>query len=318
LPPISVEAPTVRMTFGVNTSPFAGREGQWGTSRKLKDRLERELERDVALRVEPTETADTFLVSGRGELHLAILIENMRREGYEFQVSAPEVILREDPDTGEMLEPFEELHVEVPEVYSGVAVEMLGQRKGQLTNMHKADNGIVYYTYLIPTRGLLGLRQSFLTATRGTGIMHTIFHDYLPYAGAMRSRGNGSLVAWEAGMSTAYALFNAQERGKLFITPGIDVYEGMIVGRAARDEDLTLSVTKKKHLTNHRAAGGDDLVHLDTPLIMSLDDAIDYISDDEFVEITPKNVRLRKRILNTEDRRSARKNKQNGNGASGS
>ncbi len=318
LPPISVEAPTVRMTFGVNTSPFAGREGQWGTSRKLKDRLERELERDVALLVGPTETADTFLVSGRGELHLAILIENMRREGYEFQVSAPEVILREDPVTGEMLEPFEELHVEVPEAYSGVAVEMLGQRKGQLTNMHKADNGIVYYTYLIPTRGLLGLRQSFLTATRGTGIMHTIFHDYLPYAGAMRSRGNGSLVAWEAGMSTAYALFNAQERGKLFITPGIDVYEGMIIGRAARDEDLTLSVTKKKHLTNHRAAGGDDLVHLDTPINMSLDDAIDYISDDEFVEITPKNVRLRKRILNTEDRRSARKNKQNGAGASGS
>jgi GTP-binding protein len=305
LPPISVEAPTVRMTFGVNTGPFSGREGQWCTSRKLKERLERELERDVALRVDPTDSADTFLVSGRGELHLAILIENMRREGYEFQVSAPEVILREDPDTGQVLEPVEELHVEVPEDYSGVVVEMLGTRKGQLTNMQRAENGIVYYTYLIPTRGLLGLRQAFLTATRGTGIMHTIFYDYLPHAGPIRQRTTGSLVAWENGLSTSYALFNAQERGRLFIGPGVDVYEGMIVGRASRDDDLTLSVTKKKHLTNHRAAGGDDLVHLDSPIMLSLDDAIDYIADDELVEVTPKSFRLRKRILNTEDRRSA-------------
>jgi GTP-binding protein len=317
LPPISVEAPTVRMTFGVNTSPFAGREGQWCTSRKLKDRLERELERDVALRVDPTDSADAFLVSGRGELHLAILIETMRREGYEFQVSAPEVILRTDPDTGETLEPVEELHVEVPEMYSGVAVEMLGQRRARLTNMHKEENGTVYYTYLIPTRGLLGLRQAFLTATRGTGILHTIFYDYEPYAGAIRQRTNGSLVAWEAGSSTAYALFNAQERGRLFITPGVDVYEGMVVGRSAREDDLTLSVTKKKHLTNHRAASGDDLVHLDTAINMSLDDAIDYISDDELVEVTPKSVRLRKRVLDTEERRSMKKNRQNGNGAVG-
>ena len=316
LPTISVEAPTVRMTFGVNTSPFAGREGQWGTSRKLKERLERELERDVALRVDPTDSADTFLVSGRGELHLAILIETMRREGYEFQVSAPEVILREDPNTGETLEPFEELHVEVPDAYSGIVVEMLGGRKGRLTNMHRAENGTVYYIYLIPTRGLLGLRQAFLTATRGAGIMHTVFYDYLPHAGPIRQRNNGSLVAWEAGLSTAYALFNAQERGRLFITPGVDVYEGMIVGRSAREDDLTLSVTKKKHLTNHRAASGDDLVHLDSPIAMSLDDAIDYIADDEFVEVTPKNVRLRKRILDTEERKSRRKARQNGNGAS--
>jgi GTP-binding protein len=312
LPPISVEAPTVRMTFGVNTGPFSGREGQWCTSRKLKERLERELERDVALRVDPTDSADTFLVSGRGELHLAILIENMRREGYEFQVSAPEVILREDPDTGQVLEPVEELHVEVPEDYSGVVVEMLGTRKGQLTNMQRAENGIVYYTYLIPTRGLLGLRQAFLTATRGTGIIHTIFYDYLPHAGPIRQRTTGSLVAWENGLSTSYALFNAQERGRLFIGPGVDVYEGMIVGRASRDDDLTLSVTKKKHLTNHRAAGGDDLVHLDSPIMLSLDDAIDYIADDELVEVTPKSFRLRKRILNTEDRRSARKSRNNG------
>ena len=265
LPPIVVEPPTVRMTFGVNTSPFAGREGTWSTSRKLKERLERELERNVALRVEPTDAADTFLVSGRGELHLAILIETMRREGYEFQVSAPEVILREDPDTGEMLEPMEEVHIEVPEDYTGVVAEMLGQRKGQMTNMHQADNGTVYYTYLVPTRGLLGFRQAFLTATRGTGIVHTLFHGYEPYAGPIRQRNHGSLVAWEAGTATPYAMFNAQERGRLFILPGTEVYEGMIVGATPRDEDLTLSVTKKKHLTNHRASGGDELVHLDVP-----------------------------------------------------
>ncbi len=306
LPPITVEAPTVRMTFSVNNSPFAGREGQWVTSRKLKERLERELERDVALLVDPTEGADAFVVSGRGELHLAILIENMRREGYEFQVSAPEVIIREDPDTGETLEPIEELHVEVPEGYGGVAVEMLGQRKGQLTDMRQDPNGTVRYIYLVPTRGLLGLRQAFLTATRGTGILHSLFHGYAPFAGAIRRRANGSLVAWETGTATAYALFNAQERGQLFVIPGVEVYEGMIVGRTPRDEDLTLSVTKKKHLTNHRAAGGDDLVRLDSPVIMSLDDAIEYISDDELVEVTPKNVRLRKRILNAEERRKAR------------
>jgi GTP-binding protein len=309
LPPIVVDAPTVRMTFGVNTSPLAGREGQWSTSRKLKDRLERELERDVALRVAPTDAADTFVVSGRGELHLAILIETMRREGYEFQVSAPEVILHDDPDSGEKLEPVEEVHVEVPEEYSGVVVEMLGQRKGQLTNMHGGDNATVYYTYLVPTRGLLGFRQAFLTATRGTGIVHSLFHSYMPYAGPIRGRGYGSLGAWEPGVTTAYALFNAQERGRLFLGPGVQVYEGMVVGRASREGDLAINVAKKKHLTNHRAAGGDELVHLDSPVQMSLDDAIDYIEQDELVEVTPRSVRLRKRILGTEDRRKARKDR---------
>ena len=313
LPPIVVEAPTVRMTFGVSTSPLAGREGQWCTSRKLKERLERELERNVALRVEPTDAADTFLVSGRGELHLAILIETMRREGYEFQVSAPEVILRDDPDSGEKLEPVEEAHVEVPDGYSGVVVEMLGQRKGRLADMRQNGTGAVYYTYLVPTRGMLGFRQAFLTATRGAGVVHTIFYGYEPYAGAIRGRGTGSLVAWEAGVTTSYALFNAQERGRLFYGPGVEVYEGMIVGRRPTEEDLALSVTKKKHLTNHRSSTGDELVHLDAPINMSLDDAIEYISDDELVEVTPKNIRLRKRILNTEDRKKARKTRSEGN-----
>jgi GTP-binding protein len=310
LPTISVEEPTVRMTFGVNTSPFAGREGTWVTSRKLKERLDRALERDVALRVEPTDAADTFLVSGRGELHLAILIETMRREGYEFQVSAPEVILHEDPETGEKLEPVEEIYIEVPEPYSGVVVEMLGPRKGRMTNMHQGSNGAsgtVYYTYLVPTRGLLGFRQSFLTATRGLGIVHSIFHGYEPYMGVIKSRLTGSLVAWENGLSTQYALFNAQERGKLIIGPGVEVYEGMIVGRRPTEEDLVLSVTKKKHLTNHRSSTGDELVHLETPLNLSLDDCLEYIGEDELVEITPKSIRMRKRILNTDDRKKERK-----------
>jgi GTP-binding protein len=261
----------------------------------------------VALRVDPTDAADTFLVSGRGELHLAILIETMRREGYEFQVSAPEVIMRDDPDSGEKLEPVEEVHVEVPENYSGVVVEMLGQRKGQLADMRHDGNGTVYYEYLVPTRGMLGFRQAFLTATRGMGIVHTIFHGYEPYAGPIRGRGTGSLVAWEAGITTSYSLFNAQERGRLFLGPGVEVYEGMIVGRRPTEEDLALSVTKKKHLTNHRSSSGDELVHLDAPINMSLDDAIEYISDDELVEITPKSIRPRKRILGTEDRKKARK-----------
>jgi len=267
----------------------------------------------VALRVAATDSADTFLVSGRGELHLAILIETMRREGYEFQVSAPEVILRDDPNTGEKLEPVEEVHVEVPEQYSGVVVEMLGPRKGLMTNLRQGNNGTVYYTYLVPTRGLLGFCQAFLTATRGTGIVHSIFYGYEPYAGPIKGRGAGSLVAWEGGTTTAYSLFNAQERGRLFLGPGVEVYEGMIVGRRPTEDDLALSVSKKKHLTNHRSSTGDELVHLDAPIVMSLDDALEYIADDELVEVTPKNIRMRKRILNMEERRKARKTR-NGDG----
>jgi GTP-binding protein len=306
LPPIVVEAPTVRMTFGVNTSPMSGREGQWCTSRKLKERLARELERNVALRVGPTDSADTFLVSGRGELHLAILIETMRREGYEFQVSSPEVILREDPESGETLEPIEEVHIEVPDSQWGIVVEMLGQRKGQMVDMHQDDNGTVRCTYLVPTRGLLGFRQGFLTATRGMGVLNTLFHGYAPYAGAIRRRVGASLVAWEAGLATSYALENAQERGTLFIRPGVEVYEGMVVGQTPRDEDIAINVAKKKHLTNHRSSNADVMVHLDAPLDLSLDDAIEYIGEDELVEVTPKSIRMRKRILDTEDRRKTR------------
>jgi len=229
LPPIRIEAPTVRMTFGVNTSPFSGKEGTWGTSRKLRERLDKELEHNVSLRVQETDSADTFVVSGRGELHLVILIETMRREGYEFQVGKPEVILREE--NGQKLEPVEEVYIEVPEDMLGTVVEMLGNRRGQMTDIRHGEHNTVYLTYLVPTRGLLGFRGAFLTATRGTGIMHALFHGYEPMAGEIAMRERGSMVAWEDGVSTSYALHNAEERGVLFIGPGVDVYQGMIVDR---------------------------------------------------------------------------------------
>jgi GTP-binding protein len=301
LPPIRVEAPTVRMTFGVNTSPFSGKEGTWSTSRKLRERLYKELEHNVSLRVEETDSADTFIVSGRGELHLVILIETMRREGYEFQVGKPEVILREE--NGQKLEPVEEVYIEVPEEVMGTVVEMLGNRRGQMTDIRHGEHGTVYLTYLVPTRGLLGFRGAFLTATRGTGIMHALFHGYEPMAGEIAMRERGSMVAWEDGMSTAYALHNAEERGVLFIGPGVQVYEGMIVGQNARGNDMPINVCKKKHLTNIRSSTEDIAVRLTTPRPMSLDDCIEYISDDELLEVTPLSLRMRKRILNTDMRR---------------
>jgi len=301
LEPIRVEEPTVRMTFGVNTSAMAGLEGRWGTSRKLRERLFDELRRNVALRVAETDSADTFLVSGRGELHLAILIETMRREGYEFQVSKPEVIFREDED-GETLEPYEEVYIDSSPDTVGVVVEMLGGRRGQMIDMHDAGDGSVRLAYLVPTRGLLGFRYQFLTATRGTGVMHTIFHSYLPMAGAMATRSTGSLVAWESGVTTAFGLKNAEERGTLFYGAGVNIYEGMVIGEHQRPGDLAVNVAKKKHLTNMRSSNKDIEVRLSPPRQMSLDEAIEYLGEDELLEVTPLSYRIRKRVLDTEER----------------
>ena len=301
LPPIQVEAPTVRMTFAVNTSPFSGREGRWGTSRKLRERLFDELRTNVALRVAETDSPDTFLVSGRGELHLAILIETMRREGYEFQVSRPDVILRQG-ERGETLEPFEEVHIETSPETVGIVVEMLGARRGHMLEMQDSNENSVRLRFLAPTRGLLGFRYHFLTATRGEGVMHTFFHGYLPLAGPINGRSAGSLVSWENGVTTTYGLKNAEERGILFYDPGTEVYEGMVVGEHQRPGDLSVNVCKKKHLTNMRAARGDMEIRLTPPRRMSLDEAIEYLADDELLEVTPNSYRIRKRILSSHER----------------
>ncbi|MGD1047420.1 MAG: translational GTPase TypA [Candidatus Krumholzibacteriaceae bacterium] len=301
LPPIKVEEPTVRMTFAVNTSPFSGREGTWGTSRKLRERLFDELRTNVSMHVQETESADTFLVSGRGELHLAILIETMRREGYEFQVSRPEVILREAED-GSMLEPFEEVHIETSPETVGVVVEMLGGRRGKMLEMHNTGDGRVRLIYLVPTRGLLGFRYQFLTATRGAGVVHTLFSGYDEMAGTIATRSNGSLVAWEPGLTTNFGLKNAEDRGTLFLGPGVEVYEGMVVGEYTRPGDLELNVCKKKHLTNMRSSNKDIEIRLTTPRSMSLDEAIEYLAEDELLEVTPLAYRIRKRTLGSDAR----------------
>jgi len=314
LPVIKVEEPTVRMSFGVNTSPFSGLEGTWGTSRKIRERLFDELRHNVALRVEETESPDTFLVSGRGELHLAILIENMRREGYEFHVSRPEVLMRRDKDD-RLLEPFEEVHIETSPETVGVVVEMMGARRAQMLDMSDSGEGSVRLTYLAPTRGILGFRYQFLTATRGAGVVHSIFHGFLPMAGAVKSRTSGSLVAWENGTTTTFGLKNAEERGKLFYGPGAKVYGGMVVGEHQRPGDLAVNVCKKKHITNMRSATKDIEVRLATPREMSLDEAIEYLADDDLLEVTPQNFRIRKRILNKSEReRHAKRTKQVLNG----
>ncbi len=301
LPPIKVEEPTVRMTFGVNTSPFTGREGKWGTSRKIRERLFDELRTNVALRVEETESAENFLVSGRGELHLGILIETMRREGYEFQVSRPEVIFH-NADDGSLLEPYEEVHIDTSAETVGVVVEMLGGRRGKMMEMHETGDGHVRLMYIAPTRGLLGFRYQFLTATRGMGIMNTVFSGYDELAGPMTMRSTGSLTAMEAGDTTAYALKSAEERGILFINPGASVYEGMVIGENARPGDIAINVCRKKHLTNMRSSRGDMEIRLTPPRQMSLDEAVEYLADDELLEVTPLSYRIRKRILNTEER----------------
>ncbi|SFT01386.1 GTP-binding protein [Marininema halotolerans] len=305
LPPIKVEEPTLRITFGVNTSPFAGREGDFVTSRKLRERLFIESERDVALKVDETESPDTFLVAGRGELHLGILIENMRREGYEFEVSKPEVILKKIDDTWH--EPIESVEVEVSAEYQGAVVELLGQRKGQMTDMEIRDDGSIHYTYLVPTRGLIGFRQQFMTATRGEGLINTLFAGFQPHAGEIQTRDHGSLVAWEPGTASSYGLHAAQERGTLFIPSNTDVYEGMVVGQHIREGDLDVNVCKKKQLTNFRASGSDDALRLEPPRNLSLDDALEYLSDDELLEVTPKGFRIRKRILPKNERRKYQK-----------
>ncbi len=310
LPPIQVELPTVQMTFGVNTSPFSGKEAKWSTSRRLRDRLFEELRNNVALRVAETERPDQFIVSGRGELHLAILIETMRREGYEFEISRPEAIFHNGPN-GEMLEPYEEVHIETTADYVGVVVEMLGSRRGRMVDMVNTPDGSVHLTYVVPTRGLLGFRYQFLTASRGNGVLNTIFKEYAPLAGAIPSRGSSSIVAWEDGTSSTYGLKNAEERGVLFIGAGVEVYEGMVVGETQRPEDVTVNVCKKKHLTNMRSSNKDIEIRLNTPVVMSLDEAIEYLAEDELLEVTPLAYRIRKRILDTEERgKTVKKSKE--------
>ncbi len=306
LPTIKVEEPTVRMTFGVNTGPFAGREGTYVTSRKLRERLYTEVERDVALRVTDTDSADVFLVAGRGELHLGILIENMRREGYEFQVSKPEVIFHED-ENGKKLEPMEMVEIEVGKDFQGVVVELLGRRSGAMRDMQVRDDGTVHYVYIVPTRGLLGFRQQFLSSTRGQGVLNSLFYAYEPIVGEMDTRETGSLIASDSGVSTTYGMFQVQDRGTYFISPGQDIYEGMVVGQHIRDVDLEINVCKDKHLTNMRNNKGAESIRLDTPRQLSLDDAVEYLSEDELVEVTPKGWRIRKKLLNAEDRRREKK-----------
>jgi len=292
LPTITVEEPTVRMTFSVNGSPFAGKEGKFVTSRNIKDRLDRELERNLALKVEPGDTADTFIVCGRGALHITILIENMRREGFEFCIGPPQVIFKED-DAGKKMEPFEEAVVEVGEEYNGSVVELLANRKGEMLDLVTNDKGMTTIKYKVPTRGLLGVRNAILTATRGTAVLNTIFDGYYPYAGEIQQRENGSLIAFETGQSTSYALFSAQERGQMFIKPGVDVYEGMVVGIHQRSGDLKVNVAKRKAATNVRS-NKDATVVLNEPKNLSLDDCVEYIGEDELVEVTPLSVRILK------------------------
>jgi len=301
LPVISVEEPTVRITFGVNTSPLAGREGRWGTSRNLRERLMNELKSNVALRVEETNSADTFIVSGRGELHLAILIETMRREGYEFQVSRPEVILRMGTD-GKTYEPFEEVYIETSQDTVGTVIGLLGKRRGELQDMTETKNGSSYLTFNVPSRGMLGFRYQFLTATRGEGHMNTIFSGYAPMVGKIESRSRGSLVAWEDGIASTFGLKNAEERGILFIPPGVEVYGGMVVGENQRPGDLDVNVCKTKHLTNMRNSIRDIDVRLTPYRELSLDESLEYLADDELLEVTPENLRIRKRILNHNER----------------
>ena len=306
---VDIDEPTVSMTFSVNNGPFAGREGEFVTSRHIRDRLFKELERNVSLRVKETDSADSFEVCGRGELHLSVLIETMRREGFELLVSRPKVIFKEID--GVKCEPIERLVVNVPDDCIGNVIEKLGRRKAEMVNMEPAEAGHTKIEFKIPARGLIGYRTEFLTDTKGEGTMNNIFDSYAPYEGNIASRTRGVLVAFEQGTSITYGLYNAQERGELFIGPGVEVYEGMIVGINSRNEDIAINVCKEKHLTNTRASGSDDALRLVPPIQMSLEQAIEFIAEDELVEVTPKNIRLRKKILDTKTReRQARRSAQ--------
>ena len=306
IPFVNIDEPTVSMTFSVNNGPLAGREGQFVTSRHIRDRLFKELERNVSLRVKEGETPDSFEVSGRGELHLAVLIETMRREGFELLVSRPKVIIK-DID-GVKCEPIESLVVNVPDDCVGTVIEKLGRRKAEMVNMEPAEDGHTKVEFSIPARGLIGYRTEFLTDTKGEGTMASIFKCYEPYKGEVVARVRGTIIAFEAGKSITYGLYNAQEKGDLFIGPGVEVYEGMIVGLNSRGEDLAINVCKEKHLTNTRASGSDDALRLVPPIQMSLEKAIEFIQDDELVEVTPKSIRLRKKILNNKERERAARN----------
>lgn len=310
LPFVKITQPTMEMTFSVNDSPFAGKEGKWVTSRHIRERLQRELLKDVSLRVTDTDTTDSFLVAGRGEMHLSILIETMRREGYEFQVSTPRVLFTEID--GKKAEPVEKVVIDVPADYMGSVMEKLGSRKGELQSMAPIGDGArMKIEFLIPSRGLFGYRSEFMTDTKGEGILTSVFDSYQLYKGDIETRSTGSLIAFETGEAVTYGLYNAQERGTLFIGAGTPVYEGMIVGASPKNEDIVVNVCKTKHLTNTRASGSDDALRLTPPVNMSLEQCIEFISDDELIEVTPKNLRLRKRILDKNLRLKAESKKKN-------
>ncbi|KAA8782663.1 translational GTPase TypA [Paenibacillus polysaccharolyticus] len=309
LPVLKIDEPTLQMTFLVNNSPFAGREGKWVTSRKLRERLLKELETDVSLRVEETESPDAFIVSGRGELHLGILIENMRREGYELQVSKPEVIIKEVD--GKKMEPVERLLIDIPEESMGSVMESLGARKAEMVNMINNGSGQVRLEFLIPARGLIGYSTNFLTLTRGYGVMNHAFDSYAPVvSGQVGGRHQGVLISTETGTSTFYGMMGVEDRGTLFLEPGTEIYEGMIVGEHTRDNDIVVNICKEKQLTNVRSSGKDDTVKIKTPIIFSLEQALEYLNDDEYCEITPKSIRLRKKLLNKSERERAEKQRK--------